>query len=321
MYLDNPRWGHWMLKKLKVAVHTRLHLSRLLLERERNDAMNASGTAQDVIVSHEAAVLALTAICDQMDCLPHKSRVSLPDYLECLRKLRASTLTADEIEFFLDLHKTCVDVQNRAILPESQRWQRVQDSTFAHLDRLSTNLLNVSLSRLDSEPGQLPAAAASPSGGAPSIRTASSSAQSGSNAGRPRSAAVAQAQASGAALGLNRRRYPRYDCTGAVAVGSPHTGRPSKGKLLNLSVGGCFAETDWPLEVGTRVEVLLEVNRLSFRAVGEVRMLDSRGGMGIEFSGMSAGGRQRLRELISELEEESGAEVKGKEAPGRSLGS
>ena len=50
-------------------------------------------------------------------------------------------------------------------------------------------------------------------------------------------------------------------------------------------------------------------------------MLDSRGGMGIEFSGMSAGGRQRLRELISELEEESGAVVKGKEAPGRSLGS
>ena len=40
-------------------------------------------------------------------------------------------------------------------------------------------------------------------------------------------------------------------------------------------------------------------------------MVDSRGGMGIEFGGMSAGGRQRLGELIAELAEESGIELDG----------
>src|SRR5437868_10637629 len=277
MYLDNLRWGHWMLKKLKVAVHTRLHLSRLLLERERNDAMNASGTAQDVIVSHEAAVLALTAICDQMACLPHKSRVSLPDYLECLRKLNPAKLTADAVEFFLDLHKTRVDVQNRAIQPEPQRWERAQEATFAQLERLCSQLLNEQFPKTDSEQVQVSGDNASLIARAPATRGESSSAQSRSDPERSGFGAVAPTESSGGTLAPNLRRYPRFDCSGAGEVSSRHTGRPAKGKLLNLSVGGCFAEMDWPLEVGTRVEVLLEVNRLSFRAVGEVRMLDARG--------------------------------------------
>jgi PilZ domain-containing protein len=297
---------------LKGTVRTRLRVSRQLLERKANGPVGAFTVAQDVIVSHEAAVLALTAICDQTGCLPHKSRVSLPDYLECLRKIHPAKLTAQQVEFFLDLHKTRVDVQNRAILPEPQRWQEVPEATFAQLERLCCQLLNAHFSKIDSEPELV--STASPFPGPPSARGQSSSEQAGLNPEGPGSA-VPHSPPAGATLGLNLRRYPRYDCTGAVEVSSPHAGRPAKGKLLNISIGGCFAETDGPLEVGTRVEVLLEVNRLSFRAVGEVRMLDSRGGMGIEFSGMSAGGRQRLRELISELEEESGGEVKSKGAP------
>lgn len=300
---------------LKVTVRTRLHLSRQLLERKCDAAADAYSLAQEVIVSHDAAVLALTAICDQMQCLPHKTRVSLPDYLECLRKLQPARLTADAVEFFLDLHKTRVDVQNRAILPEPQRGQRAQEATFAHLERLCRQLLNVCFSKLDSEPVQVPRGAGRYLGSSQGKTRPefSSTAQSGLNPELSGTGAVAEeGQHSGANLSPNLRRYPRYDCTGAVEVSGPHTGRPSKGKLLNLSVGGCFAETDWPLEVGTRVEILLQVNRLSFRAVGEVRMLDARGGMGIEFRGMSAGGRQRLRELIAELQEESGVEVEGK---------
>jgi len=124
---------------LKVTVRARLRVSRDLLERKPNAPRNVLTIAGDVIVSHEAAVLALTAICDQMECLPHKSRVSLPDYLECLRKLNPAKLTADAVEFFLDLHKTRVDVQNRAIQPEPQRWERAQEASLRSSSDFAVN--------------------------------------------------------------------------------------------------------------------------------------------------------------------------------------
>ena len=57
------------------------------------------------------------------------------------------------------------------------------------------------------------------------------------------------------------------------------------------------------------VEISLQANRFSLRALGEVRMVDPFGGMGIEFRGMSAGGRLRLRELTSDLHAESGLDA------------
>jgi hypothetical protein len=51
------------------------------------------------------------------------------------------------------------------------------------------------------------------------------------------------------------------------------------------------------------VEIVLHVAGLAFRAAGEIKSVYGSAGVGIQFTGMSAGGRTRLKELIGELEE------------------
>lgn len=277
-----------MQTKAKAAVRTRLILCREMLTAKPDaDAR----PAQEIVVSHEATLLALAALCDHLDCLPHHAHASLPDYLDGLKKLRSSQPDAQDTEFFLDLHKARVDMQNRAILPDAHKWHAARSATLEHITNLCQKL-KVPLGEL--EPVEQVSAHSSPTklpGRATPEFPSSMSRDVPADLGMESAPEV--------------RRYPRFDCTGAVELTGPHSARPRKGKLLNLSIGGCFAQTDWPLDVGTRVEIRLELSGLCFRALGEVRMVDSRGGMGIEFAGMSARGRQRLAELIAELGEAS----------------
>ncbi|HET7442668.1 MAG TPA: PilZ domain-containing protein [Terriglobales bacterium] len=245
--------------------------------------------AQEIIVSHEATLLALAAFCDQLDCLPHKAHAGLPDYLDGLKKLRSSQPDDQDIQFFLDLHKARVDMQNRAILPDADKWHAARSTTLQHVANLC-HQLKIPSDELESVE-QLPVHSSSNT--SPGLATPESSSRT--TPGAPAT--------SGGEPAPEVRRYPRFDCTGAIELTGPHSGRPRKGQLLNLSIGGCFAHTDWPLDVGTRVEIRLELTGVCFRALGEVRMVDSRGGMGIEFAAMSARGRQRLAELITELGE------------------
>jgi len=53
-----------------------------------------------------------------------------------------------------------------------------------------------------------------------------------------------------------RRRHPRYLCDGHAEVLLPQGGLLFRGRILDLSVSGCFIETTMPnLERGTLVEV------------------------------------------------------------------
>lgn len=280
---------------VKPAVRTRLALCNALLTPE--SGVSESHPAREITIAHEATFLALTALCDQLECLPHKTRACLTDYLEVLKKLRPPRVDERGAEFFLDLHKARVDMQNRAILPDPVKWQGTRRTALENITKLC-DVLNIPLSTVQPESTSRSA----------SLSTARTGPAASATMVRPGAENLPAAN-----MTAEVRRYPRYDCTGAVELSSPHTGRPLKGKLLNLSIGGCFAQADWPLEVGTRVEVRLELSGLSFRALGEVRMVDSRGGMGIEFGGMSAGGRQRLGELIAELEEGSAVDAERQE--------
>jgi hypothetical protein len=92
-------------------------------------------------------------------------------------------------------------------------------------------------------------------------------------------------------------------------------GPPSWGKILDLGAGGCYLESDFAFEVGRRVEILLKVNQLTFRVLGQVayhqllrpparpRTSFQYVGMGIRFLGMSAGGKAILQDLVAEFEE------------------
>lgn len=74
------------------------------------------------------------------------------------------------------------------------------------------------------------------------------------------------------------------------------------GRLCNLGFGGCYIETVSPLECGARAEIVLRVNALSMRAIGQVRAVRDHSGIGVEFVRMSAGAYSTLAELMEELE-------------------
>ncbi len=100
----------------------------------------------------------------------------------------------------------------------------------------------------------------------------------------------------------DRRRSARFKCGGEAKISRlPSDGIFVPGRILDLSLGGCCVDTNLPIALGVRTEILVRVNAASFRAVGEVRALRSRFGAGMEFVHLSAGGKHMLADLVTEL--------------------
>ena len=108
------------------------------------------------------------------------------------------------------------------------------------------------------------------------------------------------------------RRKQRFDCADWAEIRVPFAARPETGKILNLSLGECYVEAEFPFEVGTQLEIVLHVNNLSFarsaaspspaaREVHEETMKHA--GMGIQFRNITVGALGRLEELIAKFEE------------------
>jgi hypothetical protein len=100
----------------------------------------------------------------------------------------------------------------------------------------------------------------------------------------------------------DRRRSPRFSCGGhAKIVRLPSDGIFLPGKIIDLSLGGCYVDTTLPIDCGVRAEIMVHVNAASFRAIGEVKALRGRSGASMEFVHLSAGGKDMLADLIAEL--------------------
>jgi Tfp pilus assembly protein PilZ len=110
---------------------------------------------------------------------------------------------------------------------------------------------------------------------------------------------------------LSRPVSPRYNCVGDADIRLTGLGRSVRGKITNLSATGCCVKSEFAFTVGEHVEIILQVNKVSFLIAGRVVHIPSSGpaekgkarasGMGIEFKKMSAGAQSRLQELITEL--------------------
>lgn len=101
----------------------------------------------------------------------------------------------------------------------------------------------------------------------------------------------------------NRRRSPRYSCQGRAEVCVPHGGLLFRGKILDLSISGCFIETAaLNLERGTPVEIYFVARQLQFRIAGRIAVLHPKRGAGIAFDPLSPRRTRELTELIAELE-------------------
>jgi hypothetical protein len=111
----------------------------------------------------------------------------------------------------------------------------------------------------------------------------------------------------------NRRRHPRYLCEGHAEVFLPHGALLFQGKILDLSLSGCFIESPaLNLERGTHVEVYFIAHQIPFRVAGRIAVLHRRRGAGIAFQDMGPRRTRHVAELLLELEEIAERE----EAPG-----
>src|SRR5271156_2284583 len=108
------------------------------------------------------------------------------------------------------------------------------------------------------------------------------------------------------ALGADRRRIPRYSCSGHAQIASfPLNGRLLSGRICDLGLGGCCIEnieTTSPFDLGAQTEILLKVNSWLFRAMAHVKAVRDRSGISVEFMRMSTGGYGMLTDLIADLE-------------------
>src|SRR5580704_193035 len=116
-----------------------------------------------------------------------------------------------------------------------------------------------------------------------------------------------------AADNLGRRTSVRHDCVGVVEILriQQATGEMVTGKIRNISLGGCYVETQSPLERGSQLAVVIQVKNLRLRVIAEVRSvkIDGQFSAGIEFVGMTAEVLQSLQELMAELAKRAQAKV------------
>lgn len=106
--------------------------------------------------------------------------------------------------------------------------------------------------------------------------------------------------------GADRRRNPRCPCEGAAEVFVPHGALLFAGKILNLSLSGCFIATSTlNLERGTSVEVSFRTRRMHFRIAGHIAVLHRSQGAGIAFHSVSERRACQIADLLHELDEDA----------------
>jgi hypothetical protein len=101
----------------------------------------------------------------------------------------------------------------------------------------------------------------------------------------------------------NRRKHRRFNCDGRAQVCLPNGGLLISGRIVDISIGGCFVESPrLRLERGTLVEVYFETRRLNFRVQGNITALRQGKGVGVTFLHPSFRIARQIRELVRELE-------------------
>jgi len=292
-------------KSIKPAVRHQLLFSQELLSNSdyRNSADgDLQRLAHDVILSDDAAELAVAAICLQLGWAAHTRRPSVTDYFGWLSQRGGSGGSVPGVDYLTELHKTRMNLQNRFILPDPKRWEGVKEATLGFIGTWCGKYLHAHLRKPDlkqpaPKPGTQTAAAKTlrDRNSNTDVRPVSSSAQDEVGQSAPEEDSLARPK--------DRRRNVRYDCEGTGQTSVAGTWKPVEVRVLNLSLGGCYVETNWPCEVGTRLEVLLRVNGLPFRSMGVVRAVYGSSGLGVEFIGLSALRQRQLQDLLVELEE------------------
>jgi hypothetical protein len=95
-----------------------------------------------------------------------------------------------------------------------------------------------------------------------------------------------------------RRQFPRFECKASMELRTAGAAAPIRGKLADLSLGGCYVELMMPLRVGTKIELVLWLNDAKISTAGMVTSSHPGFGLGVKFIGMLQADRDCLREYL-----------------------
>ena len=100
-----------------------------------------------------------------------------------------------------------------------------------------------------------------------------------------------------------RRQFRRFAVDGWAEVLVLDGSQLFRGRILDISLAGCYIETRamLRLEAGTQVEMIFRVNGMVFRPVATSRMVRAGEGAGFLFASLTAKKRVELEALIAAL--------------------
>ena len=106
-------------------------------------------------------------------------------------------------------------------------------------------------------------------------------------------------------LEQERRKHARFPVSGTAHISAVQGGLGRNARLADISSDGCYVQTDSPLDVNSRLSLLLRVQTVEIVAHGVVRVSIARTGMGVQFTEVSPSDSARLKALIAQLEGQS----------------
>jgi c-di-GMP-binding flagellar brake protein YcgR len=107
----------------------------------------------------------------------------------------------------------------------------------------------------------------------------------------------------GAAEFLDRRQHKRYAVDAMAEVVVADGAMLFRGRVLDISLAGCYVETQarLRLETGTKVEMVFNVNGVTFRPSATAKVVRSGSGAGFRFLDLNARMQPELEALIAAL--------------------
>lgn len=99
-----------------------------------------------------------------------------------------------------------------------------------------------------------------------------------------------------------RRRYPRIKAKIPVELLPVGAGVPMRTATDEISLCGCYIESIFTMDIGTKLQITFSLDETKTSAVGVIATNYPQVGNGIDFVNMSPEDRLRLHTFISQLE-------------------
>jgi hypothetical protein len=102
----------------------------------------------------------------------------------------------------------------------------------------------------------------------------------------------------------DKRNHPRLKVRVPVELRAEGSGIPVRGETMDLSLSGFYIEMMFTLEIGTKLDITLQLGDSTLLAIGEVVTCDRTVGNGIQFVTMLREDQEELGRFLQALEAE-----------------